>query len=155
MFKRENQLDEMQELKLLKIEHNGFWLAFWGLLVAMAVQILLIGQEFRYIAGEWIMFMALCLYVGIATAQAGIYDRHIQIGWKSSLLLSLLAGFVFFLFQFSFTYSRYGMLSGSLAGAAISGVIVIVACFIGLMLTGRYVKKRQESLEAEEEEEDL
>ena len=30
MFKKENQLDEMQELKLLKIEHNGFWLAFWG-----------------------------------------------------------------------------------------------------------------------------
>ena len=152
MFKKENQLDEMQELKLLKIEHNGFWLAFWGLLAAMAVQILLIGQEFRYIAGEWIMFMVLCLYVGIATARAGIYDRHIQIGWKSSLLISLIAGFVFFLFQFSVTYSRYGMLVGSLAGAAISAVIVIVVCFIGLMLTGRYVKKRQDALEAEDEE---
>ncbi len=152
MFKKENQLDEMQELKLLKIEHNGFWLAFWGLLAVMAAQILLFGQDFHNVVGEWIIFMALCLYVGIATARAGIYDRHIQIGWKSSLLVSLVAGFVFFLFQFSFTYSRYGKLVGSLAGAAISGLIVIVLCFIGLMLTGRYVKKRQDALEAEDEE---
>ena len=30
--KMKNKLDEMQELKMLKIEHNGCWFAFWGLL---------------------------------------------------------------------------------------------------------------------------
>ena len=30
-----NNLDEMQEAKLLQIEHNGFWLAFWGLLATL------------------------------------------------------------------------------------------------------------------------
>ncbi len=27
-----NRLDEMQEQKMLQIEHNACWLAFWGLL---------------------------------------------------------------------------------------------------------------------------
>ena len=29
---KKSNLDEMQEQELLKIEHNGCWLAFWGLL---------------------------------------------------------------------------------------------------------------------------
>ena len=33
---KKNNLDEMQEQELLKIEHNGCWLAFWGLLAVMA-----------------------------------------------------------------------------------------------------------------------
>ena len=37
-MKRKNNLDEMQEQELLKIEHNGCWLAFWGLLISMIVQ---------------------------------------------------------------------------------------------------------------------
>lgn len=31
MKKNKSNLDERQELKLLKIEHNGCWFAFWGL----------------------------------------------------------------------------------------------------------------------------
>ena len=31
--KMKSNLDERQELKLLKIEHNGCWIAFWGLLI--------------------------------------------------------------------------------------------------------------------------
>ena len=146
MFKRENQLDEMQEQKLLKIEHNGCWLAFWGLLAAMAVQVILYGQNFRYIAGEWIVFLVLCLYLGVATARAGIYDRHIQIGWKSSLVLSLAAALVFFLFVFC--------VNGYLFGAVFAAAFVFVLCFIALLLTGRYVKKRQAALEAEEDVDD-
>lgn len=38
MKKTESQLDEMQEQKLLKIEHTSFWLAFWGLVAAILVQ---------------------------------------------------------------------------------------------------------------------
>ena len=36
-----NNLDEMQEQKLLHIEHNGCWLAFWALLAAMTAESLL------------------------------------------------------------------------------------------------------------------
>lgn len=32
MKRLKNNLDEMQEQKLLKIEHNGMWFAFWDYL---------------------------------------------------------------------------------------------------------------------------
>ena len=38
--KMKSNLDERQELKLLKIEHNGCWIAFWGLLIVMAIQMI-------------------------------------------------------------------------------------------------------------------
>ena len=41
LFFGKSNLDEMQEQKLLRIEHNGFWIGFWGLVLAMAVQIAL------------------------------------------------------------------------------------------------------------------
>ena len=37
MKKTESNLDEMQEQKMLKIEHNGYWLGFWGLLAAILI----------------------------------------------------------------------------------------------------------------------
>ena len=37
MKKTESNLDEMQEQKMLKIEHNGYWLGFCGLLVAILI----------------------------------------------------------------------------------------------------------------------
>ena len=46
MFKnKKNQLDEMQEQKLLHIEKNGFWFVFWTLIVSMVVQIIVFKRE--------------------------------------------------------------------------------------------------------------
>ena len=67
MKKQRNNLDEQQEQKLLKIEHTGCWLAFWGLWAAVVVELILFGKEgFGRIAGEWIVFMVLALYLGLA-----------------------------------------------------------------------------------------
>ena len=38
-MKRRNNLDEMQEQKLLHIESRGYWLAFWGLAAALIIQL--------------------------------------------------------------------------------------------------------------------
>ena len=38
---KKSNLDEMQEQKLLKIEHNGFWFAFFGLFAAIMIQLAL------------------------------------------------------------------------------------------------------------------
>ena len=56
-MKMKNNLDEMQEQELLKIEHNGCWLAFWGLLVTMIVELFVFGSEEigRIIIGAWIV----------------------------------------------------------------------------------------------------
>ncbi len=59
-----NNLDEYQELQLLKIEHNGCWIAFWGLLIAICVQTVIYGfTNPGPVIGEWIVFMVLDLYM--------------------------------------------------------------------------------------------
>ena len=62
---KKSNLDEMQEQELLKIEHNGCWLAFWGLLAVMAIQMVM-GVPGTQMLGEWIVFMVLALYLVIA-----------------------------------------------------------------------------------------
>ena len=42
MKRLKNNLDEMQEQKLLKIEHNGMWFALWGLIIAIIVQLFIL-----------------------------------------------------------------------------------------------------------------
>ena len=64
MKKRKNRLDEMQEQKLLKIEHNACWLAFWGLLAVMFGQIIYYGVERAEVFfGEWIVFMLSLIHI--------------------------------------------------------------------------------------------
>lgn len=149
-----NNLDEMQEQKLLKIEHNGCWIAFWGLLIVMPLQMLLFGAEAKTVAGEWLVFMVLCLYLVIDCARAGIYDRHIQTGWKSSMVASLIAGFALGLFVALMMRSRFDTPLGvTLASAGMTMAFTAALCFAGLMFIGRIVKKRQAALEKEPEEE--
>ena len=64
---KKNNLDERQEQKLLQIEHNGCWMAFWMLLASLFVQQMIFGiGEWKYVAGEWIVFMCLALYLCIS-----------------------------------------------------------------------------------------
>ena len=53
IFSKKNQLDEMQEQTLRKIESRGFWLMWWGLFVVMIFQ-LMMQADISQMAGEWI-----------------------------------------------------------------------------------------------------
>ena len=75
-MRKNSALDEMQELELLKIEHNGCWIAFWGLLIALAVQSAAFGNtDFRTLAGEWAVFMVLAVYLAVACMRRGIWEQ--------------------------------------------------------------------------------
>ena len=149
-MKRSN-LDEMQEQKLLKIEHNGCWLAFWGLLAAMVVQVIL-GAEGRQLAGEWLIFMALAGYLSVACMRAGIWDRRLRAGWKTNLLLSLGPALVVALIQYVVTLRRYGKPEGSLAAACFTCGITFVLCFLAITAAAHITQKRQEKLDEEPKE---
>ena len=152
MKTRKNKLDEMQEQQLLQIEHNGCWIAFWGLLAAMVVQVFLHGFDARSCAGEWIVFMVLALYMGISCARAGIWDRRLDMGWKTNLLVSLIAALATGLFMFAFSYHNYDSVPVALATGGFIAVFTGLLCFAGLQITARIIKKRQEALEQEPEE---
>ena len=144
---KKNNLDEMQEQELLKIEHNGCCLAFWGLLVVMAVQMVM-RVPGRQMLGEWIVFMALSLYIAIACLRKGIWDRHLKANRKTNLIISLLAGAAAgILITVSNPYLSEPLDYVLVAG--ISGGFTFVLFLIALSLSMKLYKKRREKLDAE------
>ena len=147
---RKNNLDEMQEQELLKIEHNGCWLAFWLLLAAMIVQsVVFEGIQLRTLAGEWCVFMILSLYLAFACVRKGIWDRKIPMNTKSHFLLSLIAGAVVGVFNAVMIFKNYQKPVGTMAGAVITAIITFILCFVALTATMKLTQKRKAELEEE------
>lgn len=145
---KKSNLDEMQEQALLRIEHTGCWLAFWGLLAAMAIQGIL-GAGIRELAGEWIVFMGLALYLAVSCLHKGIWDRKLKANWKTNLIVSLIAGIGVGVFD-AVLFLRYDMQWPGLALiAVIPAVITFVLCFAALTVSAAIYKKRREKLDRE------
>ena len=151
---RKTNLDEQQERKLLEIESRGFWLAFWGILLALIVETVVMTKDLRAIIGEWVLFMGLALYLAISCMRAGIWDRRADMSRRTCLLFSLTAGICAGLFLFAFTFARYQKPIGSLCAGAIGVVFTVALTYLILRLTARATKKRQDELNAEPEDED-
>ena len=144
---KKNNLDELQEQELLKIEHNGCCLAFWGLLVVMAVQMVM-RVPGRQMLGEWIVFMALSLYIAIACLRKGIWDRRLKASRKTNLIVSLLAAVATgILVTLSNPYLSEPLDYVLVAG--ISGGFTFLLCFAALSISMKLYKKRREKLEKE------
>lgn len=155
MKKWKSNLDERQEQNLLQIEHNGCWLAFWGLLAAMIVQCFIYGSEIKYLAGEWMVFMLLSVYLSGACMKHGIWDRRLKPDAKTNGMMSLIAAFAAGMIGFGNAFRNY---PDKIAGAAAAGVFMAVITFFlcfGVMsaFAWAYQKKKRE-LEEEPEEED-
>jgi len=150
MKKMKNNLDEMQEQELLKIEHNGCWLVFWGLLAAMAIQSLAFGtMDFKTIAGEWIVFMVLAVYLAIACVRKGIWDRRLQMNNKTNLIVSAVAAVCLGAFNAIVVFKNYRKPIGTIAAAFIIAVITFIVCFMILTFMMKGTMRRKAEMEAE------
>ena len=144
---KKSNLDEMQEQALLKIEHNGCWLAFWGLLAAMALQMVM-RVPGRQMLGEWIVFMALSLYIVIACLRKGIWDRHLKANWKANLIVSLLAAVATgILVTLSNPYLSEPLDYVLVAG--LTGGFTFVLCFAALSVCTKLYRNRRNKLDKE------
>ena len=150
---RKSNLDEQQERKLLEIESRGYWLAFWGLLVTLLVE-LLVMKDLRAIAGEWILLMGLALYLAISCMRAGVWARRMDMIRKTCLLASLVGALCVAGFMFGFSYLRFQRPLGALRVGAIIGLISFGVCYLVLRLVVRATQKRQDELNAEPKDED-
>ena len=149
-MKKKSNLDEMQELELLKIEHNGCWLAFWCLLIAMIIQSIAYGKmDFRTLAGEWIVFMALALYLAFACVRRGIWDRNLAMNTKTNLIISAATGVVMGVFNAVIIFKNYHKPVGTASAAVIVAVITFVICFIVLTIMMKQTQKRKAAMDAE------
>lgn len=150
---RKSNLDEQQERKLLEIESRGYWLAFWGLLVTLLVE-LLVMKDLRAIAGEWILLMGLALYLAISCMRAGVWDRRMDMSRKTCLHASLVGALCVAGFMFGFSFLRFQRPLGALRVGAIIGLISFGVCYLVLRLVVRATQKRQDELNAEPKDED-
>ncbi len=153
MFKK-NQLDEMQELKLLKIEHNGCWIAYVGLLIVLMIQVFA-GVQPMAMLPLWLLFMGLSFYLAIACARAGIWDRHLGMDPKTNLKVSLFSGLAAALVVGLLSFLRFHEAVVGLISGGIMFAFCFILCFIALQLAAKATKKRQEALNAEPEDETL
>ena len=144
---KKSNLDEMQEQALLKIEHNGCWLAFWGLLAAIALQMVM-RVPGRQMLGEWIVFMALSLYIVIACLRKGIWDRYLKANWKTNLIVSLLAAVATgILVTLSNPYLSEPLDYVLVAG--LTGGFTFVLCFAALSVCAKLYRNRRNKLDKE------
>ena len=155
MKRKKSNLDEMQEQELLKVEHNACWIAFWGLLGAIILQSIVYGsKDFKTLAGEWAVFIVLSVYLSISSLRRGIWDRHIVMNNKTSLMLSAVAalamGGINALMVFRNTHN-----TGETASAAlITAAVTFVLCFAVLKTLMKATEKRKKQLEKEPEDAD-
>ena len=149
-MKHKSNLDEMQEQELSKIEHNGCWLVFWLLLAAMIVQSIAYGKmDFMTLAGEWVVFMVLSLYMAFACVRKGIWDRRIPMNTKANLIVSLIAAVVVGLFNAVIIFKNYQKPAGTLLASLITAVITFAACFLIVTFMMKKTQKRIAQMEAE------
>ena len=89
LYSKKNQLDEMQEQTLRKIESHGFWLLWGSLLAAWIVQTVFGAADKA--AGEWVVFMIGCIYTVVACLRNGLWDRHLSDTAPANAVYSLVA----------------------------------------------------------------
>ena len=140
-------LDDLfwEEQTLRKIESRGFWLIWWGLFVVMIFQ-LMMQADISQMAGEWIVFMAACLYTLEECLRNGIWDRHIKASLSTSIVGSLVGGVLSAVVMMFATHS--------LAVAGVTGVITVVFTFTLMQAAISEYKKRHQELENAPEETD-
>lgn len=150
---KKSNLDEMQELKLLHIERNGCWIAFWGLLAAILIQTVWYEEHiFEHMAGEWIVFMCLALYMAGGCLRHGIWDRKYRPNTRTNLFFSLFASMIVGIVFFLVPYKRYGALIGSLAAGAFMFMFTFLLTIAALTGAAAMYKKRVNELEEEFDE---
>lgn len=154
MFKnKKNNLDEMQERKLLHIEKNGCWFAFWALFAVILIQMMISRENMvERLAGEWVVFMCLAVYLGVACIKNGIWDRKLKADPKTNMLMSLLAGIVSGVLGGAINYLEFGFLQGAFWTVVIHFVFAAIICFAVLTLCTALYKKRLNKMEEQYEE---
>lgn len=151
---KKSNLDEMQEQKLLKIEHIGFWLGFFGLAVIIYIQIAMGNSGFAYIGGESIILLIMSLYTIVDCIRNGIWDRKLKPNFKTNFIISVIAGLIVGGFWFVVSYHNYHMLKSSLATFAIMLLSVSALTLTLLTITSAIYKYRKHQLEKQADQEE-
>lgn len=155
-FNKKNILDEMQELKLLKLESRGFWLAFFALFAAILIQIALYGPgSSEHMIGEFVVFLGMGIYLIGGCLKNGIWDRHLQASPAVNIGASFLAAALAGLFNAIMSYRNYHSIGGSVAVFLVYFFMTGIILSVTLCVCTALYQRRRKQLEAETEDENI
>lgn len=80
-------LDELQKQILSGIECRGFWIAFWGSLILLIVQ-MIFSNNIISVISSWLLFMVLAIYEAVSCLKAGIWNSSLYISKKRNAFIS-------------------------------------------------------------------
>lgn len=147
-MKQKNKLDEMQEQKLLKIEHYGVWLAFWGLLLMIIIQTVASGgNALLNIAGEFVVFIVLAIYLLAASLKNGIWDRRLAPNLRTNFMISVISGFICGMIIFTVSYINYHNFMVSIGSGFFTMMFTLALTMLALSAAAAVYKKRVTKLE--------
>lgn len=136
---------------MLRVEHNGYWIGYIGLAVAILAQTFYYGPGCsEQVIGEFIVFMCLSAQTVIGCIRHGIWDRKFSPTWKTTVGASLLAGAVGFVFNFLLLYVRERTWRESVISAVQLGSSIFICCLGGLSVMLLVYRHRERKLEGED-----
>ena len=147
MKKYKSNLDEMQEKKLLEIEHNTYNLALISLIVAIFVQNIFYNGSFENTIGETIVLLIICLYSVFSSIKNGIWDRKFKPNFNTNIKLSLIAALVYGGYEFTITYHNYHSLAGSIAAFVFMVIFAFILTLGTLTVTSKIYKNKKAKLD--------
>lgn len=150
------KVDERQEMDLLWVEHNSFYLMYFLLLIEMIIQgIILDGGD--KIFGEWIVFMIVSAFALVGWMRKGVWNyQHRKVPRiKSHLLGSLVAGVVGGILGFCGGLKRSpGNIPAIMMLVVCTAAGTFAATFAISLIGGAIARKREKKLEMEAIEDD-
>lgn len=145
---KNSNLDEMQEQKLLRIEHNCCWLAFWSLAASITIQGVL-GCYLDHILGEIICLFLISGCMIISCLKQGIWDRKLVPNRKNNLLCSLAASIFIGIFTYFQLAGKLEQQERLLPVCIAFMVFVFLLSMAALSICTIIYRKRKDSLEQE------
>ena len=149
---RTNQLDEMQDQKLLKLEETGFWIMFWALAASIIVQ-LIAGGKIRQVAGELIVLLIGSVYLCVTTLKNGLWTRTSAPTRKGNALAGIIPAVLIGAVNLFRLIRSNGINAKSLLITASVSLGVYVLCFSVLEIFRAAYNKRRSALDDVPEEE--
>ena len=151
-----NNLDEMQEQKLLHIEKTGFWMLY--ILIAFDLIIKVMKRKKKKdVLVELLCFMAVGIYTFVMCVKNGIWDRHIQAGARTNIVVSIISGLivaVLYLIDYAKRSGAHYNWKAAAGAAGFSGLLTTLITLLLLCLGTAFYQRRVRVLEEESEDEE-
>ncbi len=153
-MKQNERLDEMQEQKLLKIEHNMAWFTFGMLVLAIILQMIFCESENMAVAirGESIILLLASLYTCFSSVKHGVISRRPAKIKQQNIAGTIVGGVGFGAVLGIIVFRHSGDPILSLAFFSVTSVFLCALIGLMLFVTTKAYKKRMKQLEEEKDD---